>query len=105
MAQTRYPQATHLSIAQRAESYQRATDIALQPADPNAKRRSGFLGLALFAKTDVVKATEAVYRRDVSWRPLLTPSSYGEAAPDQAGSEPQVQFVSRNLAKRLRSRR
>lgn len=82
------PPAPPLDTTQRAETFARIAQVANRPVKGAPKRPGGVVGAmqTLFAKPDVAKQTESVYRRDVAWRPVISaadqlPEGSGQGGP------------------------
>lgn len=87
------PPAPPLDTSQRAETFAKIAQVANRPGKGAAKRPGGVVGAmqTLFAKPDVAKQTESVYRRDVAWRPIISAADQLPEGSGQGGPE----FVAR----------
>lgn len=81
---SKLPPAPPLDSPESAKTFGQVAAIVNQPGSPASKKPKGLLHTmqTLFAKPDVAKQTESVYRRDVAWRPLVTPFNQ---LPDESG--------------------
>ncbi|MBX3479125.1 MAG: hypothetical protein KF842_01905 [Caulobacter sp.] len=71
----RLPPMATLTAAERAADQVRAEEIARQPHRPAARPGGLFHAVQfLFAKPDMARQSEQVFRRRVSWRPLASPA-------------------------------
>ncbi|HYE45150.1 MAG TPA: hypothetical protein VEA44_05190 [Caulobacter sp.] len=82
-----------LDTAQRAETFQKVAQVANRPGKGAPKRPKGVVGAmqTLFAKPNLARQTENVYRRDVAWRPII---SAADQLPEGSGQGGLV-FVAR----------
>lgn len=73
-----------LDSAESAKTFGQVAAVVNQPGNPASKRPKGLFGTmqTLFAKPDLSKQTENVYRKDVAWRPLVTPFNQ---LPEESG--------------------
>lgn len=81
---SKLPPAPPLDSPASARTHSQVAAVVNQPGNPASKRSKGLVGAmqTLFAKPDVSKQTENVYRREVAWRPLVTPFNQ---LPDESG--------------------
>lgn len=80
---TKLPPAPPLDSPESAKTFGQVASVVNQPGRRAAKPKGLFGAVqTLFAKPDLSKQTENVFRRDVAWRPLVTPFNQ---LPDESG--------------------